>query len=173
MGLQNTCRSVVVVTAWASLAGCGSEASSGVPTANPTQAPEVVVQVSGAYTGTFEHRGSIYCSSDGLGGEEFELYAMKMPEQFNLRMPRGTAPGVHTITDGAGAPIDFYYSDPHRQKYEQITSATIRLDAVPQAQGERLIGTIEATLETDEGQSVEVVISLDLDAGHQSFDECG
>ena len=43
---------------------------------------------------------------------------------------------------------------------------------MPQAQGERLIGNISASLQSRKGESVEVEISLDLDAGVQSFDEC-
>jgi hypothetical protein len=168
------------VLMFALLAGCDGSSSSGAgapePTAKaPTAAtPEVAARITGAYSGTFESTGSIFCSKDALsGGEGFELYAMKMPEQLNLKMPRATKPGQYTITDGAGAPIDFYYTDPHRVKYDQIRSADIRLVTVPQAQGERLTGDITGTLESDDGQSVNVDIHLDLDAGAQSFDECG
>jgi len=97
---------------------------------------------------------------------------MKIPEQFNLKMPRGTKPGTYSMSGGAGAPMTFYYTDPQRVKYERIESASIQLDSVPQAQGERLVGTIKAALQSRKGQSVDVDIHLDLDAGAQSFDEC-
>jgi len=118
--------------------------------------------------------GSIFCSPDEFGGPEegFELYAMKVPEQFNLKMPRNTAPGQYATSDGTGGSFDFYYTHPQRVKYDQIKSATIRLEAVPQARGERLIGNITGSLQSRKGETVEVKIRLDLDAGHQSFDEC-
>jgi len=165
------------------LAACGNGDSGGAPsgtdTANaavspPTPKPEVVVRVSGAHSGTFGSTGSLFCTPDEFGGPEegLQLYAMKMPEQFNLKLPRRTEPGTYSITGGAGAPLKFYYTDPQGVKYEQIESATIALDAVPQAQGERLIGTIQATLKSRKGQSVNVDVQLDLDAATQSFDEC-
>ena len=57
-------------------------------------------------------------------------------------------------------------------KYDRIESATVQLAAVPQAKGERLIGNIQARLQSRKDQSVEIRVELDLDAGHQSFDEC-
>lgn len=158
------------------LVGCGSgeEGGATAEAVVAVAAPEVVVQVSGNYSGTFESTGSIFCAPDEFGGpiEGFELYAMKSSEQLNLRMLRNTAPGQYSITDGIGAPIKFYYSDPQRVKYDQIKAAAIQLEAVPQAQGERLIGNITASLQSDDGEAVEVDIRLDLDAGSQSFDEC-
>jgi len=131
----------------------------------------VVVVVSGAHTGTFESTGAIFCTGGGRD-EGFELYAMKIPEQLNLMLPRATAPGDYSMSEGTGAPFDFYYTDPQNVKYDQIESATIHLDSVPQAQGERLIGNINATLKSRDGKTVDVDIGLDLDAGAQSFDEC-
>jgi len=163
------------------LAACGNGEAGGAPagtsTANAAASPakpEVVIRVSGAYSGTFGSTGSIFCTPDEFGGPEegLELYAMKMPEQFNLKLPRGTEPRTYSITDGSGAPLTFYYTDPQGVKYAQIESATIALDAVPQAQGERLIGTIQAALKSRKGQLVNVDVQLDLDAGTQSFDEC-
>jgi hypothetical protein len=95
-----------------------------------------------------------------------------MPEQFNLKMLRNTAPGQYSTSDGTGDAFKFYYTDPQGVSYKQIKSATIRLEAVPQSQGERLIGNILGTLESRKGQTVEVDVRLDLDAGYQSFDEC-
>jgi len=158
------------------LTGCGSGegVDAEAKTAALVAAPEVVVQVSGNYSGTFESTGSIFCSPDEFGGPEegFELYAMKSPEQFNLKFPRNTAPGQYSTSDGSGSSFDFYYTDPQRVKYDQINSATIRLEAVPQAQGERLIGNITGKLQSRKGDAAEVEIRLDLDAGYQSFDEC-
>jgi len=157
------------------LSGCGSGDGNGASTQTAVvAAPEVVIQVTGNHSGTFESTGSIFCSQDEFGGpdEGFELYAMKMPEQFNLKMLRDTAPGRYSTADGSGVSFDFYYTDPQGVKYNQIKSATIQLEAVPQAQGERLIGNISASLQSRKGESVEVEIRLDLDAGVQSFDEC-
>jgi len=161
------------------LAGCGSGDSGGsapttVPIAAPTAGPEVAIQISGAHSGTFESTGSIFCTKDESGGpgEGFELFAMKMPEQFNLKMPRETRPGEYTISNDSGGPIDFDYTDPQRVKYGNITAARIQLTAVPGSQGERLVGSIEATLHSRKGLTVEIDVRLDLDAGGQSFDEC-
>ncbi|MEJ2088775.1 MAG: hypothetical protein P8Y69_09960 [Gammaproteobacteria bacterium] len=88
-------------------------------------------------------------------------------------MPRTTSPGIYSMTAGNTESFDFYYTDPNRVKYDNVDSATIRLDSVPQAQGERLVGSIEATLHSRKGESVDIQVSLDLAAGAQSFDECG
>lgn len=167
---------VVVAAVLATLVGCGSGEGGDAEAKNAAAvaAPEVIVQVSGNYSGTFESTGSIFCTPDEFGDPEegFELYAMKGPEQFNLKMPRNTAPGRYATYDGTGGSFDFYYTDPQSVKYSRIKSATIRLEAVPQAQGERLIGNISGSLQSRQGEEVEVDIRLDLDAGYQSFDEC-
>lgn len=160
----------------ATLVGCGSGegGDAEATTAAAVAAPEVIVKVTGNYSGTFESTGSIFCTPDEFGGPEegFELYAMKNPEQFNLKMPRNTEPGQYATSDGTGSSFDFYYTDPQRVKYSQIISARVLLEAVPQAQGERLIGNITGSLQSRKGEAVEVDIRLDLDAGYQSFDEC-
>lgn len=156
--------------------GNGTNAEPGATELITTEpmATEVVIQVSGAYTGQFESTGSIFCTGDEYGGPEegFELYAMKVPEQFNLRMPRETTPGTYAITPSNESPIKFYYTDPQRVKYDRIESATVRFATVPQAQGERLRGSIEANLRSRKDQKAEIQVELDLDAGYQSFDEC-
>lgn len=170
---MRTCMMVAVVLA--TLVGCGSGEGGDVQAKTAAvAAPEVIVQVSGNYSGTFESSGSIFCTPDEFGGPEegFELYAMKGPEQFNLKLPRNTAPGQYATSDSTGGSFDFYYTDPQSVKYSQIKSATIRLEAVPQARGERLIGNITGSLQSRKGETVEVDIRLDLDAGYQSFDEC-
>ena len=146
------------------------------------QQPEVRIQVSGDQSTSFESNGSLFCGESNMGGQPyyFELYAMQPPYQFNMRFPRSMTPGAYSIY-GADDPESnnesdenayFYWRGENRERFDQVEQGQLILESIPAAQGERLVGTIEADLTNDEGSRVSLEADLDLDAGRQSFDEC-
>lgn len=162
------------------LSACGDSSDSQTLAAG--SAPEVSIRVSGDQTTSLETSGSLFCGESSMGGEPyyFELYAMQPPYQFNLRFPRDTRPGTYPIygSDDPQSNSDsdrnayFSWQGEDRVSFDQVGSGEFVLESVPTAQGERLVGTISAELNSDDGDTIQFDADLDLDAGYQSFDEC-
>lgn len=162
------------------LAACGDAPDSQSQAAD--SAPEVNIRVSGNQTTSFENSGSLFCGESALGGEPdyFELYAMQSPYQFNLRFPRDTRPGTYPIygSDDPQSISDsdrnayFYWRGEDQVRFDKVSSGEFVLESVPAAQGERLLGTISAEVNSDDDDTIQFEADLDLDAGYQSFDDC-
>jgi len=162
------------------VSACGDASDPQTQTAG--SAPEVSIRVSGDQTTSFERSGSLFCGESAMGGEPyyFELYAMQSPYQFNLRFPRDTQPGTYPIygSDDPQSNSDsdrnayFSWQGEDRVSFDQVNTGEFVLESVPTARGERLVGTIRAEINSNEGDTIQLEADLDLDAGHQSFDEC-
>ena len=175
---KHVARALLCASVVAGLAGCSGDDGSG-PDAS-AQKSTVVVTVTGAVDSTLSTRGSIFCSPNDLSGPDyvFELYAMDIPQQFNLRMNRDTEPGTYPIVGSddpeahRGADAHFYYTGPGRERFNKVRNGSITLEKVPTAAGEPFVATIGAEVVDGDGATINLDARINMTAGMQSFDEC-
>lgn len=174
------------------LAACGgnaadpgntSDVDSNAPAAEAD--PEVVVSYTGAREGeTAVNNLSLFCGNEGMPNtvNELEFYVINMPVLVGMNIPADLQPGTYEIigsddnTDFSGATpqADFEWRDMENSDLVNYDSGTgeLTITEMPTAEGELFVATLTMELTSEEGETVNVTVEFDGDAGTQSFDEC-
>lgn len=145
--------------------------------ASASSSSNLTATITGAVEKELAVRARFSCQDNGISPDVYELVWGSV-EQLHVSFPFSTEPGTYELIGsgavgiGPGEASEVRYRAEATRQFD-MGSGQLILESVPRAGGERAVGSLTASLSSDDGETVEISAEFDIETADYAFEGCG